>query len=108
MSKGQQVITTLFGGRLVLRNVVSKQILFILYIFVLIIFYISLHNAVEKTRLENYKAQKEIQTLHAKYVRLNAELMRLSQRQEVEAQLKAKGSTLHAPENPPYWINYED
>ncbi|MDD2538042.1 MAG: FtsL-like putative cell division protein [Bacteroidales bacterium] len=104
MRKGEQIISTLLGGRILLEGILSKHLKFILYIFLLLILYISMYNAVERTLLANYRLEKELQLLHAEYTRKSADLMRLSQQQEIEKQLKAKGSELQAPQNPPAWI----
>jgi hypothetical protein len=107
MRKSEQIISTLFGGRILLRDVVSKHLNFILYIFLLLILYISMNNAVEKTLLENYRLEKELQLLHAEYTRKAADLMQQSRQQEIEKQLRLRGSSLEAPDNPPAWIKSE-
>jgi len=107
MRKSEQIISTLFGGRILLRDVVSKHLNFILYIFLLLILYISMNNAVEKTLLENYRLEKELQLLHAEYTRKAANLMQQSRQQEIEKQLRLRGSSLEAPDNPPAWIKSE-
>ena len=104
MRKSEQIISTLFGGRTLLQGVISKHLYFILYIFGLLILYITVNNTVEKTRVANYKLEKELQVQYADYTRKTAGLMQLSQQQEIEKQLKAKGSELKAPSNPPAWI----
>lgn len=104
MGRKEKVISTLFGGQALLKGVISKHLSFILFIFLLLIIYISLHNAVEKTLLENYRMEKELQKLHAEYTRKAADLMQLSERQQIEKQLEARGSLLKAPANPPKWI----
>ncbi|MDD2329472.1 MAG: FtsL-like putative cell division protein [Bacteroidales bacterium] len=107
MRKSEQIIATLFGGRALLRGLVSNHLNFILYIFFLLILYISMNNAIEKTLLENYRLEKELQLLHAEYTRKAADLMQQSRQQEIEKQLRLKGSSLEAPENPPAWIKSE-
>lgn len=107
MRKSEQIISTLFGGRTLLKGVFSKHLNFILYIFLLLILYISMNNAVEKTLLANYRLENELQLLHAEYTRKSADLMQLSQQQEIEKQLRARGSDLKAPDNPPAWIKSE-
>ncbi len=107
MRKSEQILSTLFGGRTLLRVVISKHLNFILYIFFLLILYISMNNAVEKTLLENYRLEKELQLLHAEYTRKAADLMQQSRQQEIEKQLRLRGSSLEAPDNPPAWIKSE-
>lgn len=87
-----------------MRDLLSRHLRFILYCFVLVILYISLHNAVEKTMLENYRIEKEIRLLQADYKRKTAALLDLRQLPQVEKQLEKEGSQLHAPSNPPQWI----
>ncbi|HHV40481.1 MAG TPA: hypothetical protein GXX61_03750 [Bacteroidales bacterium] len=104
MRKSEQIISTLFGGRVLLEGIFSKHLYFILYIFLLLILYISSNNVVENTRLQNYRLEKELQVLYADYTRKTATLMQWSQQQEIEKRLKARGSDLKAPTNPPAWI----
>ena len=106
-TKGEQLISTLFGGRALLSGLLSGHLNFILYIFFLLILYISINNAVEKTLLVNYQVEKELKLLHAEYTRKSADLMQLSQQQEIEKQLRNRGSELMAPVNPPAWIKSE-
>jgi len=56
-TKGEQFISTLFGGRALLSGLLSGHLKFILYIFFLLILYISINNAVEKTLLVNYRVE---------------------------------------------------
>ncbi|HOR12241.1 MAG TPA: FtsL-like putative cell division protein, partial [Bacteroidales bacterium] len=85
-TKGEQFISTLFGGRALLSGLLSGHLKFILYIFFLLILYISINNAVEKTLLVNYRVEKELKLLHAEHIRKSADLMQLSQQQEIEKQ----------------------
>lgn len=104
MSKGSRVVVSVVGGGPLLRGLLSKHLYFILVCFGLVIIYISLHNSVEKTMLENYRIEKEIQLLQAEYKRKTTSLLDLRQQQQVEKQLEKEGSLLHAPKNPPLWI----
>ncbi|HNR27315.1 MAG TPA: FtsL-like putative cell division protein [Bacteroidales bacterium] len=106
-SKGEKIVSTLFGGRALLSGVLSRHLNFILYIFFLLILYISINNAVEKTLLANYQVEKAIKLLHADYTRKSADFMKLSQQQEIERELRNRGSELMAPVNPPAWIKSE-
>lgn len=106
MSRSERIFSTIFGGQLLSRNMAAKQALFVLYLFLLVIIYISIHNGIEKTRLTNYSLEGELKTLHTEYISKNAELMNLSQRNKVKSALQDEASTLRAPINPPYWIKY--
>lgn len=104
MRKSEQIISALFGGRALLEGIYSRHLYFVLYISLLLILYISTNNLVENTRLKNYRLERELQVLYATYTRKTAALMQLSRQQEIEKQLKARGSDLKAPVNPPAWI----
>lgn len=106
MSRSERIFSTLFGGQLLSRDMAAKQALFVLYLFLLVILYISIHNGIEKTRLTNYSLEGELKALHSEYISKNAELMNLSQRHMVTTSLQDKASSLRAPLNPPYWIQY--
>ena len=81
---------------------------FILFIFVLVIIYISLHYAVGQTLVERRKLEQELKNLRAEFITCTAELMFLSKREEVSKRLVGLGSKVHAPTVPPKRIMMEE
>lgn len=94
----------IFGGQLLFGRINQKSLVFILYIFALVVLYISFHYTSEKTLLESRAIEKELKALKADYTSKAAALMFLSQQKEVEKQLERKKSKLHAPGHPPQRI----
>jgi len=108
MSRLQKIRSDVFGGEPVLRNLVERHLRFILFIFVLVIIYISLHYAVGQTLVERRKLEQELKNLRAEFITCTAELMFLSKREEVSKRLVGLGSKVHAPTVPPKRIMMEE
>lgn len=104
MSKKRRQVSQFVGGQAFFANMTLAHVKFVIYIFILIIVYISIHYASEKTLREVRDTDRELKALRAQYTSKNAALMFLSQQKEVEKQLEIKGSNLKAPVNPPQWI----
>lgn len=94
----------IFGGQALFGRITQKTLFFILYLFGLVVLYISFHYTCEKTLLESRAIEKELKALKADYTSKAAALMFLSQQKEVEKQLERKKSGLHAPSHPPQRI----
>lgn len=104
MNKRHKSISQFFGGQAFFEQMTLSHVKFVIYVFILIIFYISFHYASEKTLLRVRVTEKEVKALRAEYTGKHATLMFLSQQKEVERQLREKRSELHAPAEPPQWI----
>jgi len=108
MSKAPKIISVVFGGEPVLANLGEKNIRFVLFLFVLIILYISLHYAVGQTLVEGRKLERELKNLRAEYTTNLADLAFLSKQEEVTKRLQQFDSELQAPVKPPKRIIMED
>ncbi len=103
MSKN--IFANLFGGQiLLLRGGIVRYWKLLLYIFVLIILYISIHYGVRDTMRTMARNQDELRNLKAEYTGKQSRLLHLSQRGEIEKMLQEKNSTLKAPKVPPVRI----
>jgi len=98
----------IFGGEPVLRNIMEHQLRFIIFLFVLVIIYISLHYAVNQTLIEKSRLERELKNLRAEYISCTAEFLYLSKREEISKQLAKAGSKVHAPIVPPKRIIMEE
>jgi len=108
MSKSTKYLSGIFGGEPILNSIIEHQLRFILFVFALVIIYISLHYAVGQTFVERRKLERELKNLHAEYTTCTAEYMFLSKREEVSKHLVRLGSRVHAPTVPPKRIMMED
>lgn len=89
----------ILGGRILSRLKTVDQY-FILYLFALVIAFISINLSVEQTQLEMRRNQRELKNLKADYTAKSARLQYLSKRNEVEARLSGHGSSLSKPKDP--------
>lgn len=88
----------ILGGQILSRSKVNQY--FILYLFALILIFISINLGVEKTQLTMRRNQRELKNLKADYTAKAARLQYLSKRNEVEQRLITQGSRLKRPQDP--------
>lgn len=98
--KGFSITGDLLGGQFLSRQRTTTQWLFILYIFFLILLYITINLGVEKTQLTQRRNQRELKNLKADYTSKAAKLQYQSKRGEVEQRLIDLGSALEKPITP--------
>ena len=89
----------ILGGQILSRLRTVDQY-FILYLFALVIAFISINLGVEKTQLTMRRNQRELKNLKADYTAKAARLQYLSKRNEVEARLIQQQSKLEKPKDP--------
>ena len=89
----------ILGGQILSRLRTVDQY-FILYLFALVIAFISINLGVEKTQLTMRRNQRELKNLKADYTAKAARLQYLSKRNEVEARLVQQHSNLEKPKDP--------
>ena len=89
----------ILGGQILNRLKTVDQY-FIIYLFVLVIGFISINLAVEKTQMTMRRNQRELKNLKADYTAKAARLQYLSKRNEVEERLKQHNSPLQKPAAP--------
>lgn len=94
----------LLGGQFLSKRQMAGQWLFIIYIFFLIVLYITINLGFERTQLAIAKNQAELKSLKADYTSKAAKLQYGSKREEIEERLVVSGSTLKAPEKPAYRV----
>ena len=87
------------GGQILSRLRTVDQY-FILYLFALVIAFISINLGVEKTQLSMRRNQRELKNLKADYTAKAARLQYLSKRNEVEIRLIQQNSNLEKPKDP--------
>ncbi|MCL2728121.1 MAG: FtsL-like putative cell division protein [Bacteroidales bacterium] len=108
MKNINKYLSGIFGGGPILNTILERQLRFILFVFALVIIYISLHYAVGQTFVERRRLERELKNLHAEYRSCTAELMFLSKREEVSKHLARLGSKVKAPAVPPKRIKMEE
>jgi hypothetical protein len=91
----------ILGGQILLHSGILQQARFVLFIFFLIILYISINFGMEKSLLVERRNQRELKHLKSDYVSKAAKLQFLSKRTEVGKRLERFNSTLKEPYDPP-------
>ena len=89
----------ILGGQILNRLKTVDQY-FIIYLFCLVIAFITFTLGVEKTQMSMRRNQRELKNLKADYTAKAARLQYLSKRNEVEDRLEKHSSSLHKPVNP--------
>ncbi|HBG25076.1 MAG: hypothetical protein A2X17_02455 [Bacteroidetes bacterium GWF2_41_61] len=91
----------ILGGQILLHSGILQQARYVLFIFVLVIIYISINFGMERSLLIERKNQRELRHLKSDYTSKASRLQYQSKRAEVEKRLLDLGSTIKAPVNPP-------
>lgn len=91
----------IMGGQILLRSGILQHAKFVLYVFALIILYISINFGIERSLLIERRNQKELKHLKADYTSKSSKLLYQSKRAEIEARLLEQNSNLVKPIEPP-------
>lgn len=94
------VMRDFFGGQFLNNSKITSQWPFILYVFLLIMVYISINMGVERTQIKQLRNQRELVNLKAEYTGKHAKLQYMSKRGEIATRLEELGSTVKNPESP--------
>ncbi|GAB1474713.1 hypothetical protein MASR2M69_21540 [Bacteroidota bacterium] len=98
----------ILGGQILLKSGILEQARYVLFIFILVIIYISINFGMERSLLIERRNQRELRHLKADFTSKSSKLQFQSKRIEVEKRLLDLNSTLKAPLNPPGRIIIED
>lgn len=94
----------LLGGQFLSKSKMAGQWLFILYLFLLILLYITINLGVQRTQLAQSKNLRDLKNLKADYTSKAAKLQNQSSREQIKTKLLMNGSTLKSPVHPAYII----
>lgn len=105
MAKGS-LIGNILGGQILVRGGgLIKHWKFVLYVFVLMILYVSFRFEVRDTMMEEVKNEETLKDLRAEYSNKMTRMLQLSKRGEIEEKLSRHGSELIPPQYPPVIIS---
>jgi hypothetical protein len=94
-------------GSMLTKEVVVRQLPFIIFIAVLALIYITNRYHAEKVFVMTEETRKEIKELRSEKISVQSELMRKSRQQQVLRRLREHGSDLDFAEEPPIKIMYD-
>lgn len=100
-------VSFLSGDVLVERGV-DRQLGFIFYCFVLVCIIIAWSLLVEQNLVRVQKNDKQLQELRISYQQRTLDIVGMNNRTRIDKMLKAEGSKLHAPVQPPKRIVLKD
>lgn len=100
-------VSDIMGGQILISSGIMQQMGFVLYIFLLVIIYISLNFTIENKLVAERHNQREIKNLKAHYTGIKARLLYQSKRIEIEKKLLEYNSGLKSPANPPSIIELD-
>ena len=101
-----KVISYLSGDKLIQWGV-DRQLGFIFFVFVIICVSIAWSLMVEQNLVKVQKNEKTLQELRISYQQRTLDLVGMNNRTRIDGLLKASGSKLHAPVEPPKRIELE-
>lgn len=97
----------ILGGQILLHSGILQHASYVIFVFALIIVYISINFGIERSLLTERRNQRELKHLKSDYTSKSAKLQYYSKRAEVEKRLIELNSSLMAPVDPPQKIEIE-
>lgn len=106
----KNLLASFLGGKFMApRRGSVKNMKFILFLFVLILLYISINFGIRGTKQRISSNEERVRTLRSEYLGKYSRLLHQSKRGEIEKSLEKEGSTLQAPQTPPIRVKmYEE
>ena len=102
-----KLVSYLSGDKLIEWGV-DRQLGFFFYLFALVCVTIAWSLMVERNLVEIQKNERELQELKISYQQHTLDLVGMNNRTRIDGMLKARGSQLHAPTEPPKRIILEN
>ena len=99
---------SILSGDVLVERGVDRQLGFIFYCFVLVCVLIAWSLMVEQNLVKVQKNEKELQELRISYQQRTLDIVGMNNRTRIDKMLKAEGSKLHAPQEPPKRIVFND
>ena len=103
----RNVFADVVGGQILLKIGLTRHWKFILYVFALIVIYISVQYGIRNTLIHLVERQEKAKSLRSEYVGKSSTLLNLSQKGEIEKMLRKNGSSLQEPKEPPTIIKVD-
>ena len=101
MAAISKYIKSFFRGDFLTVIKADRNIPFILYVFVLIILYITINLLIEQTMTVRQENERIIKELNIGYTQKSLELISIDTRSKIEEMLREKCSSLEKPETAP-------
>lgn len=95
---------SVLDGSLLSKEVILKNIRFIMYLVFLGLVYIANRNHAERILRQTINLKKEVEELKAEHMSVSSTLMQISQQSEVEKLMQQQELDLNNSDKPPYKI----
>lgn len=104
----KEILENVLGGQILARRGLTKNWKFIIYIFILVIVYISIHFWTRNTMQRIARNEETLRNLRSEYLGKYTRLLYSGKRGEIEQLLEQNGLELLPPDTPPTRINLKE
>ena len=102
----KEILENVLGGQILAKSSLTKNWRFIIYIFILVLVYISIHFWTRNTMQRIARNEETLRNLRSEY--LGTRLLYSGKRGEIEQLLEQNGLELLPPDTPPTRINLKE
>lgn len=100
----RNILRSIIDGTFLSREIIFKNIRFIIFLVFLALVYIANRNYAEKIVRDTVRLKKEVDELKSEQLTITSTLMKISQQSEVESLVVKYNLDLYPSEEPPYKI----
>ena len=104
----KEILENVLGGQVLARRGLTKNWKFIIYIFILVLVYISIHFWTRNTMQRIARNEDTLRNLRSEYMGKYTRLLYTGKRGEIEQLLEENGLELLPPDTPPTRINLKE
>ena len=104
----KEILENVLGGQILAKRSITKNWKFIIYIFILVIVYISIHFWTRNTMQRIARNEETLRNLRSEYLGKYTRLLYSGKRGEIEQLLEQNGLELLPPDTPPTRINLKE
>lgn len=104
----KEILENVLGGQILAKRSITKNWKFVLYIFILILVYISIHFWTRNTMQRIARNEETLRNLRSEYMGKYTRLLYTGKRGEIEQLLEENGLELLPPDTPPTRINLKE
>lgn len=104
----KEILENVLGGQILAKGSLTKNWRFIIYIFILVLVYISIHFWTRNTMQRIARNEETLRNLRSEYLGKYTRLLYSGKRGEIEQLLEQNGLELLPPDTPPTRINLKE
>ncbi len=104
----KRIIENVLGGQILAKSSFTRQWRFILYLFALVILYISIHFGIRNTMQRMTRNEETLRNLRSEYMGKYTRLLYTGKRGEIEKLLEKSSIDIKAPATPPTRVKMKE